>query len=536
MELRGRFDTISKSGHRLDELKSAIQKFARRGETDLMIKAVYEMDLFKEAARLPFVKAIRTNMINRLSVILFEDVSFSQYGVYQKVIENLVQWDLDRSKGVPKGALRVDRFDCLVRICQYISKAKKLRLPSHLNHFFKDMENQVTEEEFIRSIDSGTYEPGFGFIFQSEDRAYQLLLDRMGTDQVSKFVQKEYKRMKKASKPIERLVYLIVPWLWIMFKDRLDETTPTYADIDQSLLDTDLVLPDYVYDIHTGKGKKEGKVKQDFLMSGSYVVNDDVEFMVPKYKEFYMTLGTRSQVPERPTGTTNIIRDQPKNWTRLINRGIMLIDGVCGRKLPCIDTGRKILKQVKDLDYMFVNSNKDRFGVKSFKMKVVRSNMKLKWIGPKQYEWVPGEALFCVMEKIDHKGDLGHNKHLLEDEEGFKDMLKVRLFNGLFGTSDNVLRNILVGKDDSLYPIDEHDMLGSRKTIFNKVEPVKKSRLFTGEVLTEVISSLRIEDNLESVIQDMVRYGYGSKIEQFRKRALTYKDIVLSEVGLTLTV
>ena len=40
-------------------------------------------------------KAIRTNMINRLKVILFEDVSFSQVGAFTTVSEKIKEWEDD---------------------------------------------------------------------------------------------------------------------------------------------------------------------------------------------------------------------------------------------------------------------------------------------------------------------------------------------------------------------------------------------------------------------------------------------------------
>ena len=95
MELSNLFKLVTKSGHSsLDAVKSAIQKYARRGMHKEMHQAVSEMDAFSAFDDSPLpttqraAKAIRTNMINRLKVILFEDVSFSQIGAFTTVSEN----------------------------------------------------------------------------------------------------------------------------------------------------------------------------------------------------------------------------------------------------------------------------------------------------------------------------------------------------------------------------------------------------------------------------------------------------------------
>ena len=45
-----------------------------------------------------------------------------------------------------------------------------------------------------------------------------------------------------------------------------------------------------------------------------------------------------------------------------------------------------------------------------------------------------------------------------------KKILKIRLFDGLFRSSDNILRNILVNKNNELLSIDEGDYLWKKST------------------------------------------------------------------------
>ena len=50
----------------------------------------------------------------------------------------------------------------------------------------------------------------------------------------------------------------------------------------------------------------------------------------------------------------------------------------------------------------------------------------------------------------------------------FKESMKIRLFDGLFRRKDNILRNILVNSDGVVLSIDEGDIYGKIKLVFNK--------------------------------------------------------------------
>ena len=77
-------------------------------------------------------------------------------------------------------------------------------------------------------------------------------------------------------------------------------------------------------------------------------------------------------------------------------------------------------------------------------------------------------SIYCMMDYFENIGDLGKNKEFLKDERVLKECLKIRLFDGLFRSSDNILRNILVNEEGILLSIDEGDIFGKRSAIFNK--------------------------------------------------------------------
>jgi hypothetical protein len=65
---------MSQNGHKLDELLSALQKYCRRGE---LLKTFYICAEFESFCKIPTGNAIYTNFINRLRVILLEEVSIA---------------------------------------------------------------------------------------------------------------------------------------------------------------------------------------------------------------------------------------------------------------------------------------------------------------------------------------------------------------------------------------------------------------------------------------------------------------------------
>ena len=74
MKCKTIFSSISYSGLKLDVLKSGMQKYGRRRERKKMIRCVMEMNMFKVFGKKGW--GIRTNMINRLKVMCFEELCF----------------------------------------------------------------------------------------------------------------------------------------------------------------------------------------------------------------------------------------------------------------------------------------------------------------------------------------------------------------------------------------------------------------------------------------------------------------------------
>ena len=144
-----------------------------------------------------------------------------------------------------------------------------------------------------------------------------------------------------------------------------------------------------------------------------------------------------------------------------------------------------------------------------------------------------------MMDYWENMGDLGKHKDMMKltlysdptDLFVKKEALKIRLFDGLFRSSDNILRNILVAEGGSLLSIDEGDIYGKREKVFNKNDWMKKncsSEEFK-EVLDDILSHK--EEKLDVVKEQMKCYDFSEDIyETFEKRFSNYREIVTSEL------
>jgi len=140
------------NGETTGVLKSAIQKYARRGNLKKGSQALVELDLFrfleyaeyagvesilvqyvkKHKVKKPVVirgaKTIRTNMMNRLLVMGSEDVSISEHWMPSMLWNLYSRWQSERTKEKSRIYLH--------QMYKIIVEAKKLRLISDLKTVF----------------------------------------------------------------------------------------------------------------------------------------------------------------------------------------------------------------------------------------------------------------------------------------------------------------------------------------------------------------------------------------------------------------
>ena len=134
-----------------------------------------------------------------------------------------------------------------------------------------------------------------------------------------------------------------------------------------------------------------------------------------------------------------------------------------------------------------------------------------------------------MMDYWDNIGDLGKNKRFLNKDSVKRDCLKIRLFDGIFRSSDNILRNILVNSSGELLSIDEGDLFGKRKNIFNKNDWCKDncSQELFDEVLEDIMKKKYMK--IVQITKEMIKLDmYHS---EFFQRFMKYEEIVKEEIS-----
>jgi hypothetical protein len=142
----------SYNGVGLSVLKSGMQKYVRRGLLDKGLWCLVEMDLFRlieatpeglaaylgrsgtsatdrdRRAAIQKAKAIRTNMVNRLIVMVSEEISIAAWWLPLVVHERVQAWNRNRGQAAALGHL----FD----VYKYLCAARKIRLISDLKSVY----------------------------------------------------------------------------------------------------------------------------------------------------------------------------------------------------------------------------------------------------------------------------------------------------------------------------------------------------------------------------------------------------------------
>lgn len=300
--------------------------------------------------------------------------------------------------------------------------------------------------------------------------------------------------------------------------------------------------------------------KEKFAKIGSYVVSECTDLLgdnFDNYKSFYISKKTEEDSigpKKRKVEKTGKKRKTESNEDgiqtinfyesfRVVN---MIHEGVCGMKKPCIiveDLRNKetfVIKEMsvsgmkKGLDYLFVDSLKKDFGLIDLKMERFKSlvGIVLKDKNIRQYKNncelgnLKEPVYFCKMKFIPNHGDLS-KKDVLSNIDVKKQMLTIRLFDGLFRSSDNNMRNILIGENNTLISIDEGDIFGKRKIIFEKNDWCKKDEWCRNNIEDVIKNCIFGEGRKELVINKLNEYGYPNEmVSEFTNRYNNYVNIV----------
>ena len=345
MKWRTCFSSISYFGYKLDILKSALQKYLRRREEDKMLWCLTEIYLFKSMAKTDVerkaAKGIVTNMLNRLIIMMDEELLFAEVGKYMKCMAWMKEFDETKR----------ENFGLLVKICKTMIGARMLRLNSDIYSYWwrggnvfkvvnipelvpSDRSGNVHEMNEILSMeekvldswkDPRDYLLKFITAFRNHHQScYYWALAMFNSDVKGKirfrrrdcvyaiweFLFKEVGSCTTLRKCLElKLQQFFVKTrheqhMWMssaisimLNKDKLsldDWDIEVSSESIQHLFQDRkrLDIDDYAIDMHCSAGRKMGKKKAEFALTGAFVVGEDKEYYNATWRDLYADLKT----------------------------------------------------------------------------------------------------------------------------------------------------------------------------------------------------------------------------------------------------
>lgn len=318
MKFKTCYNSISFCGYKIDILKSAVQKYLRRREFDKMIWCVGEIYLFKVLAKSDkekkVAKAIISNLLNRLIIMLDEEIMFIECEKYV-LIRNLME-EFENSNR--------SKFSILYKICFIMVNAKIIRRNSDIRTYWSSKidKNKKTDEYYFEKFKEKFVEnncecfkwmfniyynnkKGNKLRFRRKDNIYMvweylLNLDKIKNNDILKkclnyklkefFIKDRHERPMFITSAIDIAMYIKT--------NNFNNTKLTENEINK-LNNINIIgkvfgnwdklkIDDYAIDMHTSDGRKNGKNKIDFIKSGGIVINEDKEYFVKEWRDYYI--------------------------------------------------------------------------------------------------------------------------------------------------------------------------------------------------------------------------------------------------------
>ena len=579
------FSSISHSGLKLDILKSAIQKYARRRELAKMWWCVSEIYLFKALARteneINAATGIITNLINRLKIILDEELLFADFARFITCRELLDEFDDCQRSNIT----------LLLKVCKIITNGRLLRFASDVTaYWFRGVdkglvaipktiiqddpiiikcmrngdfkngeESKICIQNFVRTLEReknsecyywagrllNSNEKG-GLRFKRRDSIYMIWEILFEISKNNNYLTQclDYKLTEfyiKTRK--ERHMWLINAIALVLNRDKIDWSHNQF-DFDKNVSTEEvlnlfdkrenLIIDSYAIDMHCSAGRKKGLTQKHFAIEGAIIVNEDKEFIQQDWRDMYISEKTKNNNMITPESELKLIDIQNVDISQ-----IKLCPQGCkgGNKVVCFKFDSLIWKEGRESmnynrDYICVDKCKTIFGLREIGMDRIKTNWHLEKIDcnnklwDNNYKIVPtkNNIIYVRMREIHNGNMLQHNKALLENNKYTKQLLCIALFRGIFKVTDFCLRNILIDNDGVLVSIDEHD-IGKRKHIFGSREK-HLIKLFNDsgiikETLTEFISEKAAK--LKVIKTQMKKYGFSD--QEFSEIAFNFENI-----------
>ena len=574
------FNNSSYHGYKSSILKSGICKYTRRGEKEKMKWCVMEMARFSEHEK---GQGLVTNLINRLKILIMEELSFHQVGQIYYLIMLLSWFEEDRTQIRYLYTFTNEVFKCLRnryvsyqnawwryedyvdmgkpidKVSEYRKKGDSeevLKVGEALIYYIENDDERMFSclNELLRLDKNGCKS---GLRFRRKDPSYlwfEIIRDYMEGNQtqaevIFNFALDQFNR--KGMK--ERVAFAVWIGLYVWKSGGL---TTDYTDLELEVSVPDEVenyidnmvkieMDDYVVNDYHVNSHKFGLGK--FAEEGALVIDEYLDFddMSQEKKKFYIK---EKKIRDKQNKGKTIVKKELVefiSWSEFSGIDI-LEDGVCGGKVCCISVVYKgtkyILKEMKEsmnygLDYILVDKCKELFGLRHMNMRRIKSDQGQVKIDPKGKSYVGNvkigkrECIYCMMDYWQNIGDLGKNKDVMSDKSVKREALKIRLFDGLFRSSDNIPRNILVNGNNELLSIDEGDIFGKREKVFNKHDWFIKPENCDKQIFNDVLDDL-LSDSFRKLksVEKLFKYYQFMNFDEFKERFNQFREIIMSEL------
>ena len=568
MQWRTCFSSVSRNGHKLDVLKSAMQKYARRRECEKMCWCVTEIFLFRRLAEseseIAASTSITTNLINRLTIILDEELLFADWARFVRCRNWLSEFDRSGRTSLSP----------LLSLCKAVTAGRLLRFPSDVRAFWarSSKVSHSTHDHpccsaLLESGDAKVPEEGIrcahsfaAALFDQKSPecfhwAHRLL--RRADQGATRFRRREFvyiiwRMLLDAASGCERLTACITAkldsffvkgrserhmWLTnavalVLFRERIDwsdsmldlQCDVSEAEAEARIADhRDLVIDSYAVDMHCSAGRALGRSRRHFAKEGALVVREDTEFLFPEWRRAYGA-GKAAPSKEDPEGHLSIIHLDSVDTTK-----IELCPQGCkgGSKVVCFKLGERVWKEGRpsmnlNRDYECIDACKVTFGLRPIGIDRVKCDWHLEKVDPRNPDWLGNwkavklekPVIYARMRVIGEGEMLQHHKHLLDNPQNVAMLFRIALFRGIFRATDFCLRNILIDSDGALVSIDEHD-IGKRKSVFGSREKHLVGIINKSGVARDVMADFKadIPEKLAVIRQQMLISGFTG--EQF---------------------
>ena len=306
----------SYNGYSLDILKSALQKYIRRGIVDKAIYFAIEISLFLFTDVDRDQKRIVTNFIHRLQIIFLEDVGLGCYDQWEnidKLFDDLEKRDVNTFIFSFIKLVITMTINKHIRICSHYNNLKILmkeenleKVKKYLKYFpsfikyqklIINNKNKNIEQNYINSVKNKEIDAGY-WVRQLEND------DKLKTDTINKiFIPLKDIRYanisKKWTKELNTVKERFLPYyttiLYNYFNDKIENVCKieniTNFELLQYLsinLEKKIEPDDYVIDMHTKLGKQKKKGVEDFVYHGTKVDNElYINDESLEWKDFY---------------------------------------------------------------------------------------------------------------------------------------------------------------------------------------------------------------------------------------------------------